>query len=86
MSYISPQPYKCVKCDHEFEHSPHHAHPAPVLQKEVQSERGTHSQAMPVCPRCWAKFLLENIGIGYNTQKWRPEGSDYQIEKEKNNG
>lgn len=83
MSYVSPSPYKCVKCDHEFEYSPHHTHAAPVLGREIETAHGLVTQSMPVCPTCWAKFLLENIGIGYSTTKWRPEGSDYEIEKAK---
>jgi DNA-directed RNA polymerase subunit RPC12/RpoP len=84
MTYQLPNPYKCVKCDHEFEYSPHHTHPAPVLSKQIETDRGIWNQHMPVCPRCWGDFLLKNIGIGYNTHKWKPEGSDYEIEKGKN--
>ena len=83
MSYIYPQPYKCVKCDHEFEYTPDRMHPAPVLSKEIETERSTFQQSMPVCPKCWAEFLMANIGLGFCTQKWRPEGSDYEIEKAK---
>ena len=78
MTYVVPQKYKCIKCEHEFQYSPHHTHPAPVLSKDVETDRGTYRQSMPVCPSCWATFLLENIGIGYQTTVWNKDGSDYE--------
>jgi len=83
MSYQLPSPYKCIKCDHEFQYSPDNGHPAPVLKREVETDRGTWNQHMPVCPKCWGAFLQEHVGLGFNTQKWRPEGSDYEVEKKK---
>lgn len=44
--YILPQPYKCPKCGHECQYSPHDGHGAPVFN------------AGPVCPRCWGEFVL----------------------------
>jgi hypothetical protein len=72
MTYTLPQPYKCVKCDHEFMFSPHIPHPAP-----------TSLAGDPVCPRCWDKFLAESVGFGYCTVSFKKEGSDYEIEKAK---
>ena len=84
MSYFAPSPYKCIKCDHEFEYSSDHMHPAPVLNQEVQTEKhGIQTKSIPVCPKCWAEFLMKNIGLGYATSVWRAEGSDYEIEKAK---
>lgn len=83
MTYYSPSPYKCVKCSFDFEYTPSQTHPAPVLSREMTGDRGTWNQHMPVCPQCWARFLTENMGLGFSTQKWRPEGSDYDVEKAK---
>lgn len=71
MTYITPQPHKCVKCDHEFMFSPHTHHPSP-----------TSLQGDPSCPRCWDKFLSEHIGFGYCTTNWTGI-SDYDKEKSK---
>ena len=75
MSYIVPQPYKCVKCDYEFVFSPHHTHAAPVLSIDERN--------VPMCPVCYAKFLMAHVGLSFSTSKYRPEGSDYEIEKAK---
>jgi DNA-directed RNA polymerase subunit RPC12/RpoP len=83
MTYTLPSPYKCIKCGHEFEYARSENHGAPVMQRPVDTGRGIQTQHLPVCPNCWIQFLLANIGIGFNTQKWRPEGSDYEIEKAK---
>ena len=83
MTYQIPSPYKCVKCEHEFEYTPDRMHPAPVLSKNIETDRGIWNQHMPVCPKCWSEFLMKNLGLGFNTKKWRPEGSDYDVEKEK---
>lgn len=82
MTYHFPSPYKCIKCDHEFQYSQDHGHPAPVLSRAVETDRGTYNQSMPVCPKCWADFLMENLGIGYGTTNWNGI-SDYDKEKNK---
>ena len=64
--YLAPQPYKCIKCGHEFKFSPHDHHPAPV-----------NSETDPVCPVCWDKFL-ESVGLGYCTVAWNKDGSEYE--------
>jgi DNA-directed RNA polymerase subunit RPC12/RpoP len=66
MSYIMPQPYKCIKCGHEFMFSPHCHHSAPMT-----------SEQDPACPRCWDEFL-KTVGLGYGTTAWTNEGSDYE--------
>jgi DNA-directed RNA polymerase subunit RPC12/RpoP len=73
MTYHAPMPYKCIKCGYEFQYSQDHSHPAPVLSS-------AQNQSMPVCPQCWAKFLLENIGISFGTTNWTGV-SDYDKEK-----
>lgn len=69
--YIVPQPYKCLKCGHEFKFSPHNQHDAPVTNGD------------PVCPDCWDRFLRTYVGIGYCTVPWTKEGSSYDQEKAK---
>ena len=49
--YILPQPYKCPKCGHEYQYSPHDGHEMPVFN------------AGPVCPRCWGEFVLSVVPI-----------------------
>ena len=83
MTYQLPSPYKCVKCDHEFQYSSSHSHSGPVFARELETERGTFTQHMPTCPKCWAEFIMANVGLGFSTQKWKPEGSDYELEKAK---
>jgi hypothetical protein len=68
MVYILPQKYKCIKCDYEFQYSPHNPHPAPSVYCD------------PVCPVCWDKFIRENVGIGYCTESWNGE-SEYEMKK-----
>lgn len=65
MSYIANQPYKCVKCGHEFLYSPHEFHSAPKT-----------SDGSPVCSNCWDTFL-EGIGLGMCTVAWSKAGSEY---------
>lgn len=65
--YIARQPYKCIKCRHEFQWGPHDAHPAPV-----------DSHGNPVCPRCWDTFLAF-VGVGFQTTNWTGV-SDYDKE------
>ena len=78
MSYITPSPYRCVKCGHEFEFTPHRKHPSPVLMEEAESERrGAYTRYMPTCPQCYGEFIKQHIGLGYSTEVWTPEGSDY---------
>ena len=73
MTYLMPQPYKCIKCEHEFMFSPNDHNRAPFT-----------SQNKPVCPQCWDAFLA-TVGIGYGTAAWTKEGSEYdQKLKEKN--
>ena len=85
--YITPQPYKCLKCSHEFEHTPDGTHSAPVLSRQEKDARGSvRTINMPVCPVCYAKFLMENVGIGYGTTVWFEGGSDYDKASEKNVG
>lgn len=67
--YLTPQPYKCDRCAHEFQWSPHDHHPAPVIDDE------------PLCPVCYANFLRAHVGIGKCTVDWganarapKPEG------------
>lgn len=79
MAYLVAQPYKCGKCGHEFKFSPDDGHPAPVLSQDYETDRGTVLRYLPVCPQCWTKFLMENIGLGFCTVKWLPEGSDYEV-------
>ena len=81
MSYFAPQPYKCIKCDHEFKFSQSDGHPAPILCEEYETNRGTVARYMPVCTKCWTKFLMENIGLGYCTVAWTKDGSDYEQAK-----
>lgn len=50
--YILPQPYRCPKCDHQQNYSPHDPHAAPVL-----------SDGSPTCPKCFDRFLRENVGV-----------------------
>lgn len=47
---ISKQPYKCLKCGHELEYSPHYEHEAPATNDFIG------------CPKCWVEFLRSNIG------------------------
>ena len=49
--YILPQQYKCPKCGHECQYSPHDGHEMPVFN------------AGPVCPRCWGEFVLSVVPI-----------------------
>jgi DNA-directed RNA polymerase subunit RPC12/RpoP len=54
--YFIPQPYKCNKCNHEFEWSESVSHPL----MEYKDEKGiTH----PTCPNCWNSFL-KTLGYG----------------------
>jgi DNA-directed RNA polymerase subunit RPC12/RpoP len=78
MSYIMPAPYKCIKCGFEFNFTPHNTHSAPVLQREIPGGNGIYQQSMPICPKCWAKFLMDNVGIAYATTTWTKDGSDYE--------
>jgi hypothetical protein len=72
--YVAQQPYKCIKCQHDFKWGPHDAHPAPVTAKGI-----------PVCPQCWGTFL-EGLGLGYQTTVWNKNGSEYENKvKEKAN-
>jgi DNA-directed RNA polymerase subunit RPC12/RpoP len=64
--HLVAQPYKCLKCGHEFSFSPHEQHPAP-----------TNSEQDPVCPVCWDTFL-KTVGIGYCTVAWTKAGSSYE--------
>ncbi len=52
--YILPRTYKCNRCGHECEYSPHHEHPAPTVS--------VNSAALIACPRCWLEWLRGNIG------------------------
>lgn len=61
-----PQPHKCIKCEHEFNFSPHNYNIAPMT-----------SEKDPVCPKCWDEFL-KSIGIGYGTTAWTKDGSAYE--------
>jgi DNA-directed RNA polymerase subunit RPC12/RpoP len=73
MTYLMPQPYKCIKCEYEFTFSPHNQHPAPTTYEQD-----------PVCPKCWHEFIV-GIGIGYGTTSWTKDGSAYEQKlKEKN--
>jgi NAD-dependent SIR2 family protein deacetylase len=64
--YVMPQPHKCIKCEHEFNFSPHNYNIAPMT-----------SEKEPVCPKCWDEFLT-SIGIGYGTTVWTKDGSAYE--------
>jgi DNA-directed RNA polymerase subunit RPC12/RpoP len=75
--YQFASPYKCTKCGHEFKFSPTDGHSAPVFSKEVEKSNGVHIKSMPVCPQCWQDFLINNVGIGYCTEVWTKDGSDY---------
>ncbi len=79
--YYAPQPYKCIKCENEFQYSQSNQHSAPVLSEQYESDRGTVQRYMPVCPKCWGAFLLKNVGVGYCTVQWSKEGSDYELAK-----
>jgi len=68
--YIFAQNYKCNKCEHEFTFSPHDKWETPVLYEEEKTSSGTLTYSMPVCPKCWEKFLRDNLGIGYCTVDW----------------
>ena len=73
MVYRIPASYKCIKCDYEFLFSPDHSHAAPVLSVDERT--------VPMCPVCYAKFLMEHVGMAYSTHQWRPEGSDFDLAK-----
>ena len=75
--YLMPQPYKCVKCGHEFHFTPHQSHPGPILSEQVKGERGEYTRYMPTCPHCYAAFIREHIGLGYCTTQWTEDGSEY---------
>lgn len=62
--YITPQNYKCLKCGHEVEYSPHHKHDAPTINDN------------PLCPKCWSRFILENVGTMACTVDFG-KGSEY---------
>jgi hypothetical protein len=84
--YYSPQQYKCVKCTFEFMYSPSNSHSGPVMSKEEETDRGTVTHSMPVCPKCWVDFLLKNVGYGLCTVDWG-QGSSYDnATKEKTSG
>lgn len=51
MAYQCPQPYKCDRCGHEMQYTPHERHPAPVVSDD------------PVCPKCFERFIREHCGI-----------------------
>lgn len=77
MPYYFPQPYKCSKCGHEFDYGQDDPWHTPVLREEEQTDRGIVTHSMPVCPKCWEKFLRDNLGLGYCTQDWGFGGSHY---------
>ena len=79
--YYMPQPYKCLKCENEFQYSQSSSHSAPVLSEQYETERGTVQRHLPVCPKCWAEFLMKNLGLGYCTVSWSKDGSDYEQAK-----
>ena len=79
--YYAPQPYKCIKCENEFQYSQSNSHSGPVLSEEYETKRGTLHRFMPVCPKCWADFLMKNVGLGYCTVAWTDTGSDYDQAK-----
>jgi DNA-directed RNA polymerase subunit RPC12/RpoP len=66
MSHCIAQPYKCIKCGHEFLYSRDDGHSAPVTSE------GDH----PVCLKCWDTFL-STVGLGYCTVTWDKSGSEY---------
>jgi hypothetical protein len=78
--YVYAQNYKCNKCEHEFQYGPHDTWNTPVLEQEEVTTRGIVSHSMPVCPKCWDKFLKNNLGLGYCTVDWGFGGSDYDKE------
>ena len=64
--HIAPQLHKCIRCDYEFQYSPHDRHTAPAT-----------SEGDPVCPQCWDKFLA-TVGLGYCSVVWNKDGSEYE--------
>ena len=67
--YITPQPYKCIKCGYEQKWTPHDHQSTPVV-----------NSGDPVCPQCWSNFLMSNLGIMYCTVNFR-NGSEYDNKK-----
>ena len=51
MSYYIPRTYVCPKCTQEAEYSPSESFYAPVIK------------GSPICPFCYAKFLMDNVPI-----------------------
>ena len=74
--YLYPQDYKCNKCGHEFKYGPHDPWNTPVVAEEESTDRGIITHSLPVCPKCWEKFLRDNLGLGYATTDWG-NGSHY---------
>jgi DNA-directed RNA polymerase subunit RPC12/RpoP len=62
--YLTPQPYRCIKCGHEEQWTPHNVQSAPIVWEK------------PVCPKCWSEFLMANLGVMYCTIDWN-DGSEY---------
>jgi len=51
VSYYIPRTYVCPKCTQEAEYSPSESFYAPVIK------------GSPICPFCYAKFLMDNVPI-----------------------
>lgn len=74
--YICAQPYKCNKCGHEFKFSVDDPWDTPVIEEQEETDRGTLTHSLPVCPKCWETFIRSNLGLGYCTIDWG-HGSHY---------
>lgn len=80
--YIVPQPYKCDKCGHEQKWGPDERYSYPVFNEEKETSRGIVTTAKPVCPVCFEKFIVANVGLLRCTIDWDGSGSDYRNAKE----
>lgn len=61
--YILPRNYECFKCNFSFIWGPHEGSTLPYISYEPTEEKH-HPVNGPVCPQCWNRFLVENIGYG----------------------
>ena len=69
--YITPHSYKCIKCGFEANQSPDDGWPAPRMLDFV------------ACPKCWEKWLEENIGQMLMTVDFSRDQSGSEYEKKK---
>lgn len=65
MVYISPQPYKCTKCGHEEQLSPHFPSFNLILGSDI------------FCHKCLHEFLRNSVGLMKRTNDFTGSGSEY---------